>query len=203
MTLFIPPGEFDAFIFDCDGTLIDSMPLHLEAWRAALGQHGFPAEQFTEEMHHAYAGMPSAAIVEKLNERFGTALPPLAVEASKLAWYLAHHDEIKPVQAVVDIALAQAGLKPMAVASGSEAAIVRQGLEAIGIWGLFQTVITPVDVPRGKPAPDMFLLAALRLGVEPGRCLVFEDGLLGVQAAEAAGMAYVFVPTPHAGPGHA
>ena len=83
----------------------------------------------------------------------------------------------------------------MAVASGSDAEIVVQGLEAIGILELFQTIITPVDVARGKPAPDMFLLAANRLGVPPERCLVFEDGLLGIQAAQAAGMASVFVPT--------
>jgi HAD superfamily hydrolase (TIGR01509 family) len=120
---------------------------------------------------------------------------PEAVEASKLAWFLAHHHKIKPVQAVVDIALAHAGRKPMAVASGSDAEIVVQGLQAIGILELFQTIITPVDVARGKPAPDMFLLAANRMGVAPERCLVFEDGLLGIQAAEAAGMASVFVPT--------
>jgi HAD superfamily hydrolase (TIGR01509 family) len=83
----------------------------------------------------------------------------------------------------------------MAVASGSDAEIVRQGLEAIGILDLFQTIITPADVVHGKPAPDMFLLAAQRLGVAPSRCLVFEDGLLGVLAAGAAGMAHVFVPT--------
>jgi HAD superfamily hydrolase (TIGR01509 family) len=98
----------------------------------------------------------------------------------------------------VDIAKAKAGVLPMAVASGSDAEIVRQGLEAIGILDLFQTIITPVDVVHGKPAPDMFLLAAQRLGVVPSRCLVFEDGLLGVLAAEAAGMAHVFVPTEHA-----
>ena len=195
MTLTIPPGDFDAYIFDCDGTLIDSMPLHLHAWRAALELHGFPPEQFTEKMHYDFAGMPGPAIVRQLNDGFGTTLAPEAVEASKLKWYLAHHHTIKPVQSVVDIALAQAGRKPMAVASGSDAEIVVQGLEAIGILGLFQTIITPVDVARGKPAPDMFLLAADRMGVPPGRCLVFEDGLLGIQAAEAAGMASVFVPT--------
>ena len=171
------------------------MPLHLHAWRAALELHGFPPEQFTEKMHYDFAGMPGPAIVRQLNDGFGTTLAPEAVEASKLKWYLAHHHTIKPVQSVVDIALAQAGRKPMAVASGSDAEIVVQGLEAIGILGLFQTIITPVDVARGKPAPDMFLLAADRMGVPPGRCLVFEDGLLGIQAAEAAGMASVFVPT--------
>lgn len=202
MTLTIPPGDFDAYIFDCDGTLIDSMPLHLDAWRAALDQHGFPPEQFTEKMHYDYAGMPGPAIVRLINDGFGTTLPPEAVEAAKLEWYLAHHHETKPVQAVVDIVLAHAGSKPMAVASGSDAEIVRQGLEAIGILGFFQTVVTPADVARGKPAPDMFLLAARRLGVDPARCLVFEDGLLGIEAAAAAGMACVFVPTPAAAAGH-
>lgn len=197
MILTFPPGEFDAYIFDCDGTLIDSMPLHLEAWRAALEQHGFQRDWFTEKMHHDFAGMPGPAIVRELNDQFGTTLPPEAVEAAKLEWYLANHHAIKPVQAVVDIAQAVLGQKPMAVASGSDAEIVRQGLEAVGIIDWFQTIITPVDVARGKPAPDMFLLAAMRLGVLPERCLVFEDGLLGVQAATAAGMAHVFVPTGH------
>ncbi len=195
MTLHIPPGDFDAFIFDCDGTLIDSMPLHLEAWRAALEGHGFPPHQFTEKMHYDYAGMPGPAIVRLMNEEFGTDLPPDAVEAAKLQWYLAHHHAIRPVAAVVEIAQAHRGRKPMAVASGSDAEIVHQGLEAIGIIEWFQTIVTPVDVARGKPAPDMFLLAAERMGVTPGKCLVFEDGLLGIQAAEAAGMASVFVPT--------
>lgn len=195
MTLEIPPGEFDALIFDCDGTLIDSMPLHLDAWRAALDEHGFPSAQFTNKMHHDYAGMPGPAIVRLVNEQFGTVLNPENVEASKLAWYLANHVNVKPVQPVVDIALANAGKIPMAVASGSDAEIVKEGLRAIGILDIFQTVITPVDVAKGKPAPDMFLLAAERMGVAPGKCLVFEDGLLGIQAAKAAGMAHVFVPT--------
>ncbi len=196
MTLSLPPGDFEAFIFDCDGTLIDSMPLHLEAWRAALAAHGFPPQDFTEKMHHDFAGMPGPAIVRVLNETYGTALSPEEVEAAKMKWYLAHHDEIQPVAAVVEIARAHLGRKPMAVASGSDAAIVRQGLEAIGILAWFQTIITPVDVARGKPAPDMFLLAAQRLGVPAEKCLVFEDGALGIQAATAAGMASVFVPTP-------
>lgn len=195
MTLKFPPGDFDAYIFDCDGTLIDSMPLHLLAWRKALQDHGFAPEQFTDAMHHEFAGMPGPAIVRRMNEQFGTALDPEGVEASKLKWYLEDHHTVKPVQAVVDVVLANAGKKPMAVASGSDASIVRSGLEAIGILQHFDTVITPADVAMGKPAPDMFLLAASRMGVEPAKCLVFEDGLLGVKAAEAAGMAHVFVPT--------
>ena len=195
MILSFPPGEFDALIFDCDGTLIDSMPLHLDAWRAALELHGFPPGQFTHKMHHDFAGMPGPSIVRLLNEQFGSDLPPSEVEAAKLRWYLAHHDSISPVAAIVEIARTNLGRKPMAVASGSDAEIVRQGLAAVGILDWFQTIITPSDVARGKPAPDMFLLAAQRLGVRPEKCLVFEDGLLGIEAAKAAGMASVFVPT--------
>ncbi len=191
--LILPPGLWKAYIFDCDGTLIDSMPLHLAAWRAALAQHGFPPDDFTLEMHHAFAGRPGPAIVRLLNTEFGCDLDPEAVEADKVAWYLAHHDELEPLEPVVAVARAARGRLPMAVASGSDAAIVRRSLAEAGILEWFREVITPVDVAHGKPAPDMFLLAAERLGVAPGECLVFEDGLLGVEAAQAAGMGWVFV----------
>jgi beta-phosphoglucomutase-like phosphatase (HAD superfamily) len=192
--LTLPEGPFDAYIFDCDGTLIDSMPLHLEAWRAALASHGFDPAAFTLEMHHRYAGMPGVAIVSDLNDRFGTALDPAAVEADKVAWYLAHHSDVRAIEPVVAVARAARGRLPMAVASGSDAGIVVDSLRAVGILEWFATVITPADVARGKPAPDMFLLAAERMGVAPERCLVFEDGHLGIAAAEAAGMATVFIP---------
>jgi HAD superfamily hydrolase (TIGR01509 family) len=95
----------------------------------------------------------------------------------------------------VRIARAAHGRIPLAVASGSDAAIVHESLRIIGIHDLFAAIITPADVARGKPAPDMFLHAAHLMGVPPAECLVFEDGQLGVEAAQAAGMQYVFVPT--------
>lgn len=190
----IPDQNFAAYIFDCDGTLVDSMPLHLDAWRAALEKHGFPPQQFTYELHHEYAGMPGTAIVRKLNANFGFDLSPEQVEADKVEWYLAHHEGVRAIEPVVEIARAAFGKLPMAVASGSDAGIVRDSLKAVGILDLFRAVITPADVSRGKPAPDMFLLAAERMGVDPSDCLVFEDGLLGIEAAKAAGMQYVFVP---------
>ena len=192
--LTFPLGQFSAYIFDCDGTLVDSMPLHLRAWRAALEIHGFPPDQFTLKMHHDFAGMPGTEIVRRLNDEHRHAMDPALVEADKVKWYLAHHSAVKGIEPVVEIARAAHGKLPMAVASGSDAHIVNDSLRAIGIDHLFQTVITPVDVARGKPAPDMFLLAAERMGVPPAECLVFEDGLLGIQAAEAAGMKSVFIP---------
>jgi beta-phosphoglucomutase family hydrolase len=189
----IPDTPFSACIFDCDGTLVDSMPLHLTAWRTALQKHGFPPEQFTLKMHHDFAGMPGAAIVRKLNADFGYQMSPDQVEMDKVEWYMTHHTTVKPIVPVVDFARSMYGKMPLAVASGSDAAIVDDSLRAIGIHDLFVTIITPADVARGKPAPDMFLLAAERMGVRPEECLVFEDGLLGIQAAEAAGMKAVFV----------
>lgn len=193
--LILPPGDFAAYIFDCDGTLVDSMPLHLKAWRAALEGHGFPPEKFTLQMHHDFAGMPGTAIVRKMNADFGCALSPEQVEADKVEWYLAHHHHVRGIEPVIAIARSARGRIPMSVASGSDAHIVHDSLKSVGIQDLFPTVITPVDVERGKPAPDMFLLCAERMGVPPEKCLVFEDGHLGIQAAEAAGMASVFIST--------
>jgi beta-phosphoglucomutase-like phosphatase (HAD superfamily) len=194
-SLNLPPGEFAGYIFDCDGTLVDSMPLHLDAWRAALEPHGFLPANFTLEMHHNYAGMPGVAIVRDLNEKFGLALDPAQVEADKVVWYLANHAKVGPVQPVVDFARANFGKIPMAVASGSDRKLVELSLAALGLTELFPIVITPdnVGVGRGKPAPDMFLLAAELLGLAAETCLVFEDGHLGMQAAAAANMPAVWV----------
>jgi HAD superfamily hydrolase (TIGR01509 family) len=189
----LPPGSFRGLIFDCDGTLVDSMPLHLKAWRAALEKHGFAPDQFTLTMHHAYAGMPGVAIVADLNQKFATQLDPAEVEKDKVAWYLAHHHEVGEVKPVVDFARNQFGRTPMAVASGSDRKLVEMSLESLGIQQLFDVVITPEMVSAGKPAPEMFLLAAEKIGIPPHECLVFEDGHLGMQAAAAAGMAAVWI----------
>jgi beta-phosphoglucomutase-like phosphatase (HAD superfamily) len=195
IVLQIPDEPFAACIFDCDGTLVDSMPLHYEAWLAALRMHDFPADQFTLEMHHKVAGMPGVAIVQKLNEEFGHSMPLQAVEEERVRWYMEHHTEVRGIGPVVEFARRMHGTMPLSVASGSDRWIVEESLRIVGILELFPVIITPADVVRGKPAPDMFLLAAQRMGVRPEECLVFEDGYLGIQAAEAAGMRTVFVPS--------
>lgn len=169
------------------------MPLHLLAWRAALAAHGFEPDRFTLEMHHAAAGMPGLEIVSKLNQEFGMQMDPAKVEADKVAWYLDHHHEVREVKPVADFARKNFGRVPMAVASGSDRIIVAESLRAVGLASLFVAVITPDMVAKGKPAPDMFLLAAERMGVPAADCLVFEDGHLGMDAARAAGMAAVWI----------
>ncbi|MGV3530974.1 MAG: HAD family hydrolase [Chthoniobacteraceae bacterium] len=191
--LKIPPGDFAAYIFDCDGTLADTMPTHYRAWLSALGDH---AESFPEALFYELGGVPTARIVELLNERHGLNLPVDETVAQKEAVFLELSPQIAAIEPVVALAKQFAGKKPMAVASGGHRRIVMNTLRALGIADLFQAVVTAEDYQRGKPAPDPFLEAALRLGIAPAQCLVFEDTATGIAAAEAAGMQWVLVPPP-------
>jgi beta-phosphoglucomutase-like phosphatase (HAD superfamily) len=170
------------------------MPLHWLAWGAALRAHAAPFE-FTIELHHQYAGMSIPEIVRACNARFGCSLEPHSVESAREEYFFAHLDQLVPVEAVVAFARHQHGKKPMAVASGSDRRVVERELDRLGLRALFPVIVTASDVPRSKPFPDMFLRAAGQIGVRPDRCLVFEDGRNGLDAASAAGMAAVYIPT--------
>lgn len=191
--LTLPDHPFRAFIFDCDGTLVDSMPLHYDAWVESLSLHDAPFD-FSEEVFYAYAGVREQDVVRILNEQHGTSIDPDSVAHRKSEIFHRTIPQVKRVEPVARVAMQRHGTLPMAVASGSEEPTVRACLESTGLLHLFETIVTPKDVNRGKPAPDMFLLAAERLGVEPRDCLVFEDGNSGLEAAKAAGMQAVFVP---------
>ncbi|HQW28929.1 MAG TPA: HAD family phosphatase [Verrucomicrobiales bacterium] len=195
MILDLPGRDFEGYIFDCDGTLVDSMPLHFKAWSASFVHHGAPW-QWTEDEFYANAGVPDRVTVMELNERHGVDLCPDLIHEFKAEWYARHLHEIEAVHAVADFArrLHAEGRK-ISVASGSDLSLVEPSLERAGLLDLFDIIITPALVERGKPAPDMFLLAAERMGVAPGNCLVFEDGQAGIEAAVAAGMDWVFVPS--------
>lgn len=192
-TLELPPGNFAAYIFDCDGTLADTMPTHYRAWQTALGEH---AEKFPEAVFYELGGVPTARIVELINERHDLSLPVDETVAIKEAIFLELSSEVAAIEPVVAIAKAFAGQKPMAVASGGHRRIVLSTLRALGIVDLFKAIVTSEDYKRGKPSPDPFLEAALRLGVQPEQCLVFEDTATGIAAATAAGMQSVLVPSP-------
>jgi beta-phosphoglucomutase-like phosphatase (HAD superfamily) len=190
----LPNRTFSGFIFDCDGTLIDSMPLHFHAWRYALKQQAAPFD-FTDRMHHEQAGTSIPDSVLLFNHRFGCALDPEKVEKARIEYLFSHLDELRLVDPVVAVARAHFGKIPLAVASGSARAIVERELDHFSLSGLFAAVVTAEDAARSKPAPDIFLLAAQRLGVPPTECLVFEDGRNGIIAATAAGMESVYIPT--------
>jgi len=191
--LELPPGDFSAYIFDCDGTLADTMPTHYRAWQTALGAH---AENFPEAMFYELGGVPTARIVEILNERHGLALPVDKTVAHKESIFLELSPQIAAIEPVVELAKRFHGVKPLAVASGGHRRIVMSTLRALGIVDLFKAIVCAEDYQRGKPSPDPFLEAALRLDVSPEHCLVFEDTATGIAAATAAGMQSVLVPAP-------
>lgn len=192
--LGVPVRPFRGLIFDCDGTLVDSMPIHYRAWLESLRHHEAPYD-FPEEEFYALAGVREQDAVRLLNAKHGAEVDPDSVAEYKSALFQHRYTEVGEVKPVADLARSarQAGV-PMAVASGSEEHTVRGCLTATGLIDLFEIIITPRLVARGKPAPDMFLLAAERMGIAPEHCLVLEDGQSGMDAAAAAGMAAVFVP---------
>lgn len=192
MKLKIPDGDFEGYIFDCDGTLADSMPIHYEAWNAVLGEHG---ADFPEALFYELGGTPTVQIVAMLNERHGTGMDPVSIAAKKEAIYVEKLTHIQPVEPVVQFAQEFFGKKPLAVASGGHRAVVEKTLTALGIVEMFDTIVGSEDYENGKPAPDPFLEAARRLAVPPEKCLVFEDTVLGTKGAEAAGMKWVLVPS--------
>jgi beta-phosphoglucomutase family hydrolase len=193
MTLKLPAGPFKAFLFDCDGTIADSMPLHYVAWKKALSEWSC---EFPEDLFYAWGGMPVAEIISTLNERQKLEMPVEAVAERKEALYFELIAELKAVPEVLEHIEASHGRIPFAVVSGSTRDSVVASLQALGILDRFDTLVCAGDYKKSKPDPEPFLLAAERLGVAPKDCLVFEDTEMGVQAAVAAGMAWVKVPQP-------
>ncbi len=172
-------------IFDCDGTLADTMPLHWRAWQIITERHRL---HFPEERFYALGGVPSRDILKILATEQGRSLDHLAIAHEKEEAYLPLMANIEPIHAVVEIAQAHHGKIPMAVASGGTQAIICQVLEQLKIRHLFAAVVTNEMVQNQKPAPDIFLEAARRIGVEPQYCRAYEDTDLGMTAIRAAGM---------------
>lgn len=192
VALPLPDGDFRAYLFDLDGTVADTMPLHFTAWTRAVEEAGgtFPIELF-----YALAGVPIVGVVEQLNARFGYRLDPVAVAHRKEALYLEMIDQVRPIGSVLHHIHQQHGRIPLAVVSGSPRESIIRTLDVLELRDRFDTLVGAEDYTRGKPDPEPFLVAAQRLGVEPRRCLVFEDADAGIRSAEAAGMPWVRVPS--------
>lgn len=191
--LDLPDHPFKAYIFDCDGTIADTMPAHFKAWTRAMKELG---GTFPEDLFYSWGGRPTTAIVQDLNHRFGTKLDLVQTPRLKERYFLELIPEVLPIEPVVALVKQFHGTAPMAVASGGHREIVVRTLDALRLTQYFETIVAMEDVENGKPAPDPFLEAARRLGVAPAECLVFEDSPTGVEAAKAAGMRYVLVPAP-------
>ncbi len=193
MKLNLPPGPFRAYLFDCDGTIADSMPLHYIAWKRALGKWGCT---FDEDLFYLWGGKPAAEIIADLNQMNGLKMPVEALAEHKENLYFEQLPHLKPVAEVLEIIEAEHGRIPFAVVSGGRRNSVVNSLTTLGIIDRFETIVGAEDYRNSKPAPDAYLIAAARLGVAPPDCLVFEDTEMGIQAATAAGMASVKVPSP-------
>jgi beta-phosphoglucomutase family hydrolase len=186
MLPWVAPAHTLGLIFDCDGTLADTMPIHFVAWTTALEAVGI---EFSEDRFYALGGMSTERIVALLSEEQGIVINDIAeLTAAKEKLYLASIDSVRPIDSVVAVARRYHGVLPLGVGSGGERYIVAQTLNAIGVADLFDAVVGADDTERHKPEPDVFLEVARRLGVVPSQCVVFEDTDLGMEAARRAGM---------------
>jgi len=193
MKLPLPAGTFRAYLFDCDGTIVDSMPLHYIAWKTALAEWSCT---FDEGLFYSWGGKPVDEIISTLNAMQGLSMPVAVVAERKEGLYYNLLPQLKAIPEVLEHIEAQHGRIPFAVVSGGHVSSVTRSLSTVNLLDRFETIVGAEDYVNSKPAPDAFLLAAERLGVEPRDCLVFEDTELGIEAATAAGMASVRVPMP-------
>jgi HAD superfamily hydrolase (TIGR01509 family) len=193
MKLKLPPGTFNAYLFDCDGTIADSMPLHYIAWKKALSEWNC---DFSEDLFYAWGGMSVAEIIATLNQELGLNMPVANVARRKEELYFENLPQLKAVPEVLEHIEASYGGIPFAVVSGSTRDSVTASLGALKLLDKFNTLVCAGDYQKSKPDPEPFLVAAQRLGVAPEQCLVFEDSDLGIQAAMAGGMASVKIQPP-------
>ncbi len=193
MPLTLPPGPFLAYLFDCDGTIADSMPLHYIAWKTALAEWNC---DYPENLFYQWGGKPIREIIAELNQMHSLSMPVEAVAHRKEGLYFELLPRLTAVPEVLEQIEAAHGRIPFAVVSGSTRDTVVASLQAIGLLDKFDVMVCAGDYKRAKPAPDPFLLAAERLNVPPQACLVFEDTDLGIESATAAGMASIRILQP-------
>ncbi|BCU78900.1 HAD family phosphatase [Luteolibacter sp. LG18] len=194
--LDIPENGYDAVIFDCDGTLVDSMPAHFEAWCEAMSLHNAKGV-LKEDVFYAMGGRPTKDIVVELNNEYGLKLDPVSVALAKREAFLKKLPTLTLIEEVADFARSLLARHiPMAIATGGTRMVIEKTLQAVGVSDWFDEVVTADEVKIGKPAPDIYLHAAKLLGVSPLKCLALEDAPAGIMAAQCAGMAVVAVPSP-------
>jgi len=191
--MFIIPNNIEGLIFDLDGTLADTMPLHLEAWAAAGREFGV---EITPFMINAMAGIPTIQSVVKLNETYDWDLEPLEVKRFKDFHYKkikSQNGRLNAINPVLEVVKKYRSVLPLAIGTGSARLNALDTLRDLGIIDWFSAIVAADDIDNHKPFPDTFLKCAELMGVNSKNCLVFEDGDLGVLAAQNAGMQVIDV----------
>lgn len=174
-----------ALIFDLDGTLVDSMPMHFEALKEICSNEGF---DFSEMEFYELAGVSTERIFEIMNDRHGTEFEPQKASALKEAAYRKRITLVKPIAPVLKLAMEFHGKLPMSIGTGSIGEHSWEVVRALGLDQYFDILVSKNDVSKGKPHPETFLKCAEAMRVDPKYCQVFEDGDPGLQAARSAGM---------------
>lgn len=182
---YFPQFDCEAIIFDCDGTLTNSMPVHFQAWQLTMRRYGI---DFSEQRFYELAGVPTDRIIELLSREQGVQVDVQQASHDKEAEFLQLLHLLEPIDIILEVAEHYRGKVPMAVASGGFREVIVRQLETIGCLDWFDTLVAAEDTQRHKPFPDVFLEAARRMNVQPAGCIVYEDADLGLQAARAAGM---------------
>ena len=177
--------EPEGLIFDCDGTLVDTMPIHFKAWSSTTKVHGLV---FPEDRFYALGGVSPFEVLRILSSEQGVEVDPEAVTREKESRYMELIAEADEIPQVMQIVRENHGKIPMAVASGGTPETVEGILDHCGIRHYFDAIVTSEDVEKPKPAPDTFLEAARRINVAPEKCRAYEDADMGMKAILAAGM---------------
>ncbi|NVD07859.1 beta-phosphoglucomutase family hydrolase [Vibrio sp. JPW-9-11-11] len=185
-----------------DGTLLDTMPAHLQAWEMTAEHFGFP---FNQHWLHSLGGMPSYKIAAEVNTKYSLSLDPAQVSRFKMETFASIDQPGQPIECTLEVLKQFVGKKKLAIGTGSQRESALRLLTMTNLLQHMDTVVTATDVERHKPNPDTFLRAAEQMGVIASSCVVFEDTALGLEAAHAANMdcflvedgQLVFYPCPN------